>query len=132
MKKFRTVMQDNSQSEEINISPLIDVIFILLIFFIVTMAFADKDSLEIDVPTAENSQQPAGSFVSVAIDSNGDIFVDSQMCSLSVLSHRINVLNVKDVVVYSDKNVRAQKLIAVIDAVKAVDGVSIYLATKEK
>ena len=129
MKKIYAEFREDSTAGEINISPLVDVIFILLIFFILTMAFADKNSLEIDVPQAASarSQTPAG--VSVSIGAGGEIFVDAAPCSLAALSGRIKYAGGRDVVVYADKSVRADALVAVVDAVKAGGARAIYIAT---
>ncbi len=132
MKRFRDISNNDAQSEEINITPLVDVIFILLIFFIVTMSFSDKNSLEVDVPSAENNQKPSGKFIAIEIDKNGELSVDRQKCSLSILPSKIKSLNKKDVTIFADKNVRAEKLVPVIDAVKTVKDTSIYLATQKK
>ncbi len=132
MRHLRNISSNNAQSEEINITPLVDVIFILLIFFIVTMSFSDKNSLEVDVPTAKNNQKPTGEFIAIQIDKNGEISIDQQKCSLSILPAKIKALNKKDVTIFADKNVTAEKLVDVIDAVKSLKDTSIYLATQKK
>lgn len=132
MNKRKMNVDDDFQVEEINISPLIDVVFILLIFFIVTMAFSDKFAMNVDVPQASNSSMPNNDFISVSISSNGEIYFQDQLCSLSVLANRIKASQKKDVLIYADKSVYADRLIAVIDTVKSVDSTSIYLATEKK
>ncbi len=132
MKRLNSDFNDNSHNEEINISPLIDVVFILLIFFIVTMAFSDKRSLEVDVPESANAQMPKGEFVSVVISQKSEIIVDDSLCSLSTLSARIKASGKKNILVYSDKSVRADKLVEVIDNIKSAGDVSIYLATQQQ
>ena len=55
MSVRRPNFQEEASAETIKISPLIDVIFILLIFFIVTMVFADGSAMKVDVPEASNA-----------------------------------------------------------------------------
>lgn len=129
MRKIYADFREDSAAGEINISPLVDVIFILLIFFILTMAFADKNSLEIDVPQAASARSQAPAGVSVSIDAGGAICVDAAPCSLAALSGRIKYAGARDVVVYADKSVRAGALVAVVDAVKAGGAKAIYIAT---
>ena len=125
-------VDDDFQVEEINISPLIDVVFILLIFFIVTMVFSDKFAMNVDVPQASNSSMPNNDFINVSVSSNGEIYFQDQLCSLSVLTNRIRASQKNEVLIYADKAVRADRLIAVIDTVKSVGATSIYLATEKK
>ncbi len=132
MKRKNIDFEDNFQVEEINISPLIDVVFILLIFFILTMAFSDKLAMDIDVPQASNASAKSSDFLNVSISSSGEVFLQEQPCSLSILPERIRLLNKNKVLIYTDKSVRADKLMEVIDAVKSSSGVSIYFATQKK
>ncbi len=132
MKNLCDIPENDSQAEEINITPLVDVIFILLIFFIVTMSFSNRNSLEIDTPSAENNKTLPQKFTSIEISQNGAIRVNELDCTLSALPAKINTLNSNEVAIFADKNVPAQKLVEVIDAVKSVKNASIYLATKEK
>ena len=57
MSLRRPRFQEENAAESINISPLIDVIFILLIFFIVTMAFSDGSAIRVDVPKASSARK---------------------------------------------------------------------------
>ena len=132
MRKQNIDFQDDAQVEEINISPLIDVVFILLIFFILTMAFSDKLAMDIDVPQAANASAKSSDFLNVSISKSGEIFLQEQPCSLSILPERIKALHKDKILIYTDKSVRADKLMEVIDSVKSVSGVSIYLATQKK
>lgn len=132
MRKQNIDFQDDAQVEEINISPLIDVVFILLIFFILTMAFSDKLAMDIDVPRASNASVKNNDFVNVSISNSGEIFIQDSACSLSILPERIKALRKDKILIYTDKSVRADKLMEVIDSVKSVSGVSIYLATQKK
>ena len=132
MRKQNIDFQDDAQVEEINISPLIDVVFILLIFFILTMAFSDKLAMDIDVPQASNASAKSSDFLNVSISKSGEIFLQEQPCSLSILPERIKALHKDKILIYTDKSVRGDKLMAVIDSVKSVSGVSIYLATQKK
>ena len=132
MKRIDTDFADEAPDAEINISPLIDIVFILLVFFIITMAFADKNALDIDVPQAAAARSGVSGGSSVLVNADGGIFVDSSPCSLAALPHRIRAAGRGDVVVYADKAARADTLVKVIDAVKEGGAASIYLAAKRK
>ena len=91
MSLRRPRFEDEEPASEINISPLIDVIFILLIFFIVTMVFADNDAMGVDVPSAENSQTPDSNAVNVAITYDGSVLLDGE-------KYGINSENIDDII----------------------------------
>lgn len=130
MARFKRNFDEAETSEEINISPLIDVIFILLIFFVVTMAFSDKRSLDIDVPSSSNSAQISGNFANIAVSASGEIFFDSQKCSLAAVAGKMASSGKRSALVYADKSVRADRLVEVIDSVRSA-GAAVYLATKK-
>lgn len=65
MSKRRSLSESNQESTEINISPMIDMVFILLIFFIVTTVFVEEDGLNLDKPAPGAPQQPDEERVSV-------------------------------------------------------------------
>ena len=123
---------ENSGGDGINISPLIDVIFILLIFFMVAMSFADKSAFEVDVPSASNvADIPSGTAV-VEISASGEVSVGGRRCPLSAVESGIRRLRARKVVVYADKSSRAEILVAVADAAKSAGVESVFLAASKK
>lgn len=64
--------ENPDSSSEINISPLIDVMFILLIFFVVTMAFAEKSALEIDRPKSEKASQSPEKALNIFVEKTAE------------------------------------------------------------
>mgnify|MGYP002553516432 FL=1 len=67
MSLRRPRFEDEQPAQAINISPLIDVIFILLIFFIVTMVFADGSAMDLDIPSAANVSEVKADSATVSI-----------------------------------------------------------------
>ncbi|MEJ2060829.1 MAG: biopolymer transporter ExbD [Gammaproteobacteria bacterium] len=61
---------------DIDITPLIDVVFLLLIFFMVTTTFSRHAELKIDLPKASSAQQDNRKQVQIAIDAKGNFFID--------------------------------------------------------
>ena len=60
-------------SDEINISPLIDMVFILLIFFIVTTVFVEETGVEVNKPQASSAQDLEKNSILIAITANGKV-----------------------------------------------------------
>lgn len=61
-----------------NITPMIDVIFILLIFFLVTTSFSDLPGLDIELPKAASARQPAGGELVLTVSAGGGLFLNRQ------------------------------------------------------
>ncbi len=70
----RHLFRDASKGEEVNLSPLIDVLFILLIFFIVTAVFTKETSVEIDRPKALSSTEVDVRAISLSVTAEGRVF----------------------------------------------------------
>ena len=132
MKKYQQDFEQESTTEEINISPLIDVIFILLIFFLVTMVFADRRSFDVDVPSAENATEKPTNFSTITIANDGAIFFNSKRITLASLPVQIKTSENFDILLCADNSVRAETLVEVIDVAKASGAKSIHLATSQK
>jgi len=73
MKDRRLVFAESAQMSEINVSPLIDIVFILLIFFIVTTVFVDETGVEIQRPQAASASQLEKNAILIAITADGRV-----------------------------------------------------------
>ncbi|GAG69993.1 unnamed protein product, partial [marine sediment metagenome] len=65
-------------SGDINITPLIDMVFLLLIFFLLTSSFIIDRGIKINLPKAVSSETATDKRITVAIDSAGAVFVDNK------------------------------------------------------
>jgi biopolymer transport protein ExbD len=108
---------------EINITPMLDIVFIMLIFFIVTTTFVRETGVEVDKPTAITSQPRPQGNVLIGIDSNDDIWMNGSMIELSdvrTLVSRARSENPEgSVILISDKGSRTGMLVEVMDQVQA-------------
>jgi len=134
MSLRRPRFEDEEPAQTINISPLIDVIFILLIFFIVTMVFADGEAMNLDVPEASNSSDIKSDAVTVSIKSDSSLWVDGAQISMAnldaVLSSKLG--RNKIVILRADQTVSVSELVGVMDSAKAAGAREIYVGTKKK
>ncbi len=135
MSLRRPRFDEEEPAQAINISPLIDVIFILLIFFIVTMEFADGVNLRIDVPGTAQKTPPKDSHIIVAISSDGRILFEGEDMSLEQLTaelkSRISARRAA-VLLRADSSVPVSRLVQVMDSAKAAGADEIYVAAKTK
>ncbi|NKI35060.1 biopolymer transporter ExbD [Wenzhouxiangella sp. XN79A] len=112
---------------EINITPMLDIVFIMLIFFIVTTTFVRETGVEVEKPTAITSEARPQGNVLIGIDSNDQIWMNGSQIELSDV--RTLVSRARDenpegsVILISDKGARTGTLVDIMDQVQAA-GVS--------
>jgi biopolymer transport protein ExbD len=123
------------KTQDIDIGPLIDMIFILLIFFVVSTTFNKDMNLELERPDASSSSMASTKAVRIFIDRNGDTYVDEQPVKIWMLQSRIrDLLSVSEgkiVLVVADKLITAERLVEVVDQCKLGGAVSVGVATEQ-
>ena len=121
------------EDSDINLTPMLDVVFIMLIFFIVTATFIKQAGIEILRPEALTATQKPTVSVLVAISPNGDIWIDKKRVDVgAVRAHieRIHAENPKGgLVVQSDRQAKSEKLLAVLEAARAAGITEVAIAT---
>ena len=121
------------EDSDINLTPMLDVVFIMLIFFIVTATFIKQAGIEITRPEALTATQKPTVSVLVAIGPNGDIWIDKKRVDVgAVRAHieRIHAENPKGgLVVQSDRKAKSEKLLAVLEAARAAGITEVAIAT---
>lgn len=129
--------RDKSEDEaHIDISPLIDMVFILLIFFMVTTTFVKDMKLELDRPGASSGVAASTNSIRVFIDKMGDVYVDNQQVRLyslqSKLRDMLRVSTDKSVLVVTDENVPAKRVLAVVDQSRLSGATDVGVATEQE
>ena len=119
------------EESEINITPMLDVVFILLIFFIVTANFIKEPGLEINRPDSETSEITENAAILIAIGAAGEIYMDGRR--IDVRQVKANVIRLiaenpqGSVVIQADVKSTAEKIVAVMDEVREAGVVDICL-----
>ena len=67
------------EAPEINLTPLIDVVFLMLVFFVVTTTFTDREALEVTLPAAETGEPVQTTPVEIVIGAGGDLRIDGAL-----------------------------------------------------
>lgn len=123
----------SDEDSDINLTPMLDVVFIMLIFFIVTATFIKQAGIEVTRPEAVTAIQKPTVSVLVAISENGDIWIDKQKVDpASVRAHieRLHSENPKGgLVVQADRAAKSEKLMAVLSAARAAGVTEVAIAT---
>ena len=119
--------------EDINISPLIDMVFILLIFFMVSTTFVKDMKLDLNRPAASSSSTASTKAIRLYIDNLGDIYLDGEPVRVWVVQSRIRDLldasTGKSVLVVTDDQVPSGRLVEVIDQARLAGANDVGVAT---
>lgn len=105
---------------EVSMAPLIDIVFLLLIFFMVTTVFPDNKGLTIERPISENTETLTPNSLVIKIDQNGQLFYQSENITLAQLSTFIRQHKSQhsdtSVLIQADHRATTQALISAMDA----------------
>lgn len=126
--------QENEELDrQIDMSPLIDMVFILLIFFMVTTTFVKDMKLELNRPSASSGSAASSKSTRVFIDKFGDIYLDNQSVRLyslqSKLRDTLRSSTEKSVLVVTDESVAAKRVLEVVDQIKLAGATDVGVAT---
>ena len=131
--KFRHRQEEEQQ---IDISPLIDMVFILLIFFMVSTTFVKDMKLDLERPGAASASRASTKALRVYIDKNSSIYVDGNPVKPWMLQSRIRQLisgsGDRQVLVVVDRNVPSEKLIEVVDQCRLAGANDVGVATEQE
>lgn len=135
MKKY---FKKEKNFVSINITSLIDVVFMLVIFFMLSSSF-NKSSIPISLPSSENSIQSSDTeSIRVTISKEKIIFLNDSITSIKNLSSEsqklLTGLGTRNAVLYSDENVSLGFMISVIDELtkSGIENVSVKTYAKSK
>lgn len=133
MKRFRYEQSDRESG--INISPLIDMMFLLLIFFIVTTAFVEEVGIDIDKPQAAAAAALEKKSLMIAVSADGRVVYGGQEIGIHGVRGLVARMLKEDdrpVIVIADGAARSGILVEVIDECKLAGAARVSLATEKK
>ena len=135
MKRRRVFSTGRGASEDINISPLIDMVFILLIFFIVTTVFVEETGVEVTKPQAASQIQLEKNSILIAITANNNVVYGGRDIGVNGVRSVVKRLIQDDprmpVIIQADENVPTRILVRVIDEAKLAGANSVNISTEE-
>ena len=123
------------EESEVNLTPMLDVVFIMLIFFIVTASFVKEAGIDVNRPDAATAEKKAKGNILVAITSNGQIWIDKRQVDPRALRANIERLYAENpqgsVVIQADKDSKNGLLVAVMDAARMAGVYNVSIAAQE-
>jgi biopolymer transport protein ExbD len=136
MKSIRYARGARSRKSDINMTPLIDMVFILLIFFIVTTSFVRESGVEVQRPTAQSAQTKENANVLLGLTSDGQIFVEGRALDIrSVRAYMERFLAETpdgSVVIVADKESMTGNAVQVLDQCRLAGVKNISIAARKQ
>jgi len=132
---IRNARSRRSRGVDINMAPLIDMIFILLIFFLVTTSFVKESGVEVQRPVAQSAETKEKANLIIGIDARGDIYIEGQHIDVRSVRPRMEQYLMEtpkgSVVIAADKQSRTETLIQVLDACRLAGVTNISVAARK-
>ncbi len=127
--------RDRRKSEsEVNLTPMLDVVFIMLIFFIVTASFVKESGIEISRPGASTAVRKEKGNILIAISANDQIWMNRRQVDPRALRANIERAHAENpqgaVIIQADKDAKTGLLVKVMDAARSAGVKSISLAAE--
>jgi len=126
---------NDGQDGDIDITPMLDIVFIMLIFFIVTTSFVKESGVTVNRPTATTAESKQGSNILIAIRANGEIWIDKRAVDLRAVRANTERLKAESpegaVVIQADEYAPTGILVKVMDQVRLAGVTNISVAATE-
>ena len=130
--------KDNNESENsINILPMIDIIFAILSFFIISSLYLTKiDSIKVNLPKSSTAVREQNKPQIITVDTNEKIYFNSNEISLKNISAliRTNIENIEEpiVILRADTSVKHGLIVSLLDELRKIENLKIGISTEKK
>lgn len=134
MGRFRQIGSDEGNEAGIDISPLMDCVFILLIFFIVTTTFVEETGVEVDKPQAASSVRLEKTSILIALTEKGEVVYGGREIGISGVRPLVKRLLQKEdvpVIIQADSSAQTGLLVRLIDEAKLAGATKVSLASRK-
>ncbi|EKE82850.1 ExbD/TolR family protein [Idiomarina xiamenensis] len=119
----------------IDMTPMLDIVFIMLIFFIVTTSFVKEAGIQVNKPEANQATKEPSANIFIAVRANGEVWMDKRMVDVERVAANIERMLAEQptdiVVIQADKKAEHGVVVEVMDQVKeaGIDKISIAAET---
>ncbi len=133
MKKIQNLVEEEEAT--IDMTPMLDVVFIMLIFFIVTASFVKESGIDVNRPEAATAVKKDRANILVAISANNEIWINKRRVDVRAVQANIERLKAENpqgsVVIQADEEATTKMLIKVMDASRAAGVFDVSIAAQE-
>jgi len=129
----RSSRSTTEQAADIDMTPMLDIVFIMLIFFIVTTSFVKESGIDVNRPTAETATRKENANIIIGIKANGNVWIDKHLTDIRAVRANIARLHAENplgaVIIAADKESKTKVLIQVMDQVRLAGVMNASIAT---
>ena len=133
---MRRLFSRGEEESGIDLTPMLDVVFIMLIFFIVTTSFVKESGIDVSRPSAKTAEEQQKASILVAITHLGEIWIQRRKIDLDSVRANIERLHAESpegaVVIQADKRSETGLLVEVMDQIKLAGVDKISIAASEQ
>ena len=133
---MRRKRQRNTEESDIDITPMMDVVFIMLIFFIVTATFVKESGIDVTRPDAQTATRQNRVGILVAINEYNEIWINRREVDINAVRANIERLHAENpqggAVIQADKNAQTGTLVEVMDQIRLAGVQAISIAAEER
>ncbi len=134
MRKKR-ILAAEEEDNEINLTPMLDVVFIMLIFFIVTASFIKEAGIQVERPDAPTADKQEDAAILIAISANDEIWIDRKEMDPRAVRGMIERLHAENpkgsIVIQADEESTNEMLVIVMEAAKQAGVANVAIATDD-
>ena len=124
------------EESNIDMTPMLDIVFIMLIFFIVTATFVKETGIDVTRPDSDTAVQQTKVGMLIAIDAQNEIWINRRKIDLSALRANVERLRAENpqggAVIQADKDARTGILVDVMDRLRQAGVPRVSIATDDK
>ncbi len=125
---------EEEEENEVNLTPMLDVVFIMLIFFIVTASFVKESGIDVNRPNAATAERKEKGNILVAISENNQIWIDRRQVDPRALRANIERMHAENpnaaVVIQADEESKNKLLVLVMDAARLAGVKNVSIAAE--
>ncbi len=122
------------QSADIDMTPMLDIVFIMLIFFIVTTSFVKESGIDVNRPSASTGVTKEQGNIIVGIKANGDVWIDKRLIDIRAVRANVSRLHAENplgtVIIAADRDTKTHVLVRVMDQIRLAGIMNASIATE--
>jgi biopolymer transport protein ExbD len=131
----RTIVGEGSADQDVNVTPLLDIVFIMLIFFIVTSTFVKEPGVDVQRPEAVTAEERRFASIIVAISDQDQIWINKELVDLNEVRAAVEQLRLENprgtAVVQADAGSRTELLVEVVNQIRDAGVADVAVSTED-
>lgn len=130
----RSNRSSSDQNADIDMTPMLDIVFIMLIFFIVTTSFVKESGIDVNRPSAKTAETKIHGNIIVGIKANGDVWIDKRLIDIRAVRANVSRLHAENplgaIIIAADRETKTHALVQVMDQIRLAGIMNASIATE--